>query len=254
MSNNLKKNRTEESKVDMLDYLDKFSQWIEHHAKNIVVIFLGFTLLIVSFWGVSAMKSRALNVVAKEAGIVNRRIDLLEKAISKVKDKESKEFKTNKEAEVLKIHGEVLSLLSKYFDKSVSDFTAVRWAAYLVSEEKTGLALEALNKLNPEGERELSAASLFLKASILSKQGNIESAILDYDKILNEPRWKVFHGEALIQKGSLLQSRGQVDEAIALFNQAKNLKKKSDFSKDAVKYQRLLQLKKKHPKIFKIEG
>ncbi len=252
-NNSLKKDRAEPKK-DIVDYLDSFSMWIEKYAKNIVIFFLGFTFVIVSFWGVSAMKSRALNKAAHEVGIVNRRIDLLEKAISQVKDNESKEFKKNKEAEIIKIHDEVLSLLSKHFDKSVSDFTAVRWASYLLSEEKIDQALKVLNKLNPQGERELSATGLFLKASIISKQGNIEEAIIDYDRILNESKWEVFHAEALIQKGSLLQSKGQVDEAITLFNQAKNLKKDSEFSKDATKYQRLLELKKKHPKVFKIEG
>ncbi len=255
MSNsNLKKERAEEENLDVVDYLDRFANWTEKHAKNIVVGFLGFTLLVVAFWAVSAMKTRALNVAAADTGVVNRRIDLLEKAINETKDKEAAEFKKNKEAEVAKIHTEALDVVSKHVDKSVTDFTAVRWASFLVGEDKNDMALEVLSKSNPSGDRELSAAGLFLKASIFSKQGKSDEAIALYDKVLADAKWEVFHAEAMIQKGTLLNSKGKVDEAIALFDQAKNLKKDSGFSKDAAKYQRLLQLKKNHPEIFKTEG
>jgi len=255
MSNsNLKKPKNEEEVLDVVDYLDRFANWTEKHAKTMILGFLGFTFLVAAFWGVSAMKTRALNVAAQETGVVNRRVDLLEKAISDTTDKTTAEFKAAKETELGKIQKEAMLVVEKHSSKAVADFTAVRWAAYLVKQDKEDMALEVLNKAKPSGDRELSAASLFLKGSILSKKGQKEDAMASYDKVLSEKSWNLFHAEAYIQKGALLQEAGKTDEAIQAFDQARSLNKDSAFAKDAAKYKRLLELKKNHPEIFKSEG
>lgn len=255
MSNsNLKKPKGEEEVLDVVDYLDRFANWTEKHAKNIVVGFFAFTLLIAAFWGVSAMKTRALNVAAQETGVVNRRVDLLEKAISDTTDKTTEVFKAAKETELNKIQKDAMAVIEKHADKSVADFTAVRWASYLVAEDKIDMALEVLSKTKPSAERELSATGLFLKGSILSKKGEKTQAMALYDQIVGEKAWELFHAEAYIQKGALLQAEGKTDEAIQAFDKAKSLNKDSAFAKDAAKYKRLLELKKNHPEIFKTEG
>lgn len=243
--------KKEEEVLDVADYLDKFAEWTEVNAKKIMAGFAVFTLAVAAFWGVSAVQEKALSTAAHETGVVNRKIDLLEKAISEATNKETSEFKTSKDAEITKIHAEALEVISEHSNKAVTDFTIIRWASFLVTEEKQTMALEVLEKAKPSGSRELSATGLFLKAAIVSKQGKLEDSIAAYDTILAESNWKLFHGEALVQKGALLQASGKVDEAITLFDQAKKMNKDSSVAKDAAKYKRLLQLKKNHPDIFK---
>ncbi len=255
MSQKLKKeNGAQEEHLDVADYIDKFAVWTEAHAKKIMMVFGAFTLAVVAFWAVSMMQEKALNVAAHDTGVVNRKIELLEKAIADSKDKESAEFKANKESEILKIHKEAMGVVSKYSDRAVADFTITKWASFLIAEKKEDMALEILSESKPDGSRELSVTTLFLKASMASKKGDRTAAIESYDQVLKEPKWALFHGEALIQKASLLQAGGKIDEAILLFDQAKNMNKESSVSKEAAKYKRLLQLKKNHPEIFKTEG
>ncbi len=257
MSNsNLKRPKTEDDqqKLDVTDYLDRFANWTEKHSKNIVVGFLVFTLLVVGFWGISAMKTRSLNVAAKETGVVNRRVDLLEKAITETTDKSTEAFKKAKETEINKIQQDAVAVIEKHSGTSVADFTAVRWASYLVKEEKEDMALEVLTKANPSPKRELSAAVLFLKAQILIKKEKADEALKAYDEVLSKSAWGLFHAEALIQKGALLEEAGKTDEAIAAFSKAESMNEDSAFAKDASKYKRLLELKKNHPELFKTEG
>jgi biopolymer transport protein ExbB/TolQ len=164
-----KKQNTEEE-IDVADYMEKLAAWAEKNAGKLVAGFLAFSVVVVAIWAVSAYKDRALNQAANSAGLVNRKIDLLEKAMLKVEDKDSAEFKQNKEAEIEKINTSVLDLIASHSDRSVTDFTTVKWASFLVKEEKQDKALEVLNSAKPTSTRKLSASILILKASLFKRE------------------------------------------------------------------------------------
>lgn len=245
------KKQNTEQEVDVADYMDRLADWAEKNAGKLVAGFLAFSVVVVAIWAVSAYQDRALNQAANTAGLVNRKIDLLEKAMLKVEDKTTADFKTKKNAEIGKINASVLDLIAKHSDRSVTDFTAVKWASFLVKEEQKGKALELLNQTKPSSARELSASLLMLKASLLAEDNKVDEAVKIFDEILADAKWSLFHSEALIQKGALLSSQGKLDAAMESFEKAKDKGKDSGFSKDASKYLRLLKVKKSNPDLIK---
>ena len=230
--------------MDVSDYMDKIADWAEENAGRLVVGFLAFSVLVVGIWGFNAFKARSLNEAANSAGLVNRKIEMLEKAISKAPKEVSDEFKTNKTNEIEKLNSSVTELIETYPSKSVTDFTTVKWASFLIGEEQQGKALVILNKAKPLGSRELSASILMLKASVLANQEKVDEAIKTYDEVLADNGWSLFHAEALIQKGVLQSSKGDTDAAMESFGRAKGKAADSSFSRDASKYWRFLKIQK----------
>lgn len=239
-----KKESSEEQEMDVSDYMDKIAEWSEKNAGRLVAGFLAFSVLVVGFWGFNAFKARSLNKAANSAGLVNRKIDMLEKAISKAPDQVSDEFKTNKTNEIGKLNSSVSELIVSYPSESVTDFTTVKWAAFLIGEKQEDKALDILNKAKPAGSRELSASILMLKASVLANKESVDEAIKVYDQVLAEDSWSLFHAEALIQKGVLQSSKGETDAAMESFDRAKGKAVDSSFSRDASKYLRFLKIQK----------
>jgi len=239
-----RKEQAEEQDLDVSDYMDKIADWSEKNAGRLVAGFLAFSVLIVGVWGFGAFKERSLNEAANSAGLVNRKIELLEKAISKSQRKDSAEFKASKAAEIEKLDASVSKLLSEHPGASVTDFTAVKWASFLIEEEKSEDALNVLNKAQPSSGRELSASILMLKASVLANQKKTIEAIKVYDEVLAKDGWSLFHAEALIQKGVLQSAQGETDAAMESFGRAKGKAVDSSFSRDASKYWRLLKIQK----------
>jgi|GEM_PF-2276476 len=237
---------SEEPEMDVADYMERIADWAEKNAGRLITGFLVFSVVVVGAWGFSAFKSRAMNESANSAGLVNRKIDMLEKAISKTSEENQKntEFIANKKAEIQNLSSAVSELLENHPGKSVTDFTAVKWASFLIGEEKHNEALAILNKATPSESRELSASVLMMKASVLANQKKVDEAIKAYDEVLANDGWSLFHAEALIQKGVLQSSKGETEAAIETFGKAKGKAADTSFSRDASKYWRYLKIQK----------
>lgn len=246
-----KKRSQQEDNQDFLEQMDHFAHWMEKHSKTLMMVFLGFAFVVAAFWSYSAMQNRSLNKAANAAGLLNRKIDLLEKAIANTKEKENPEYKKNLESEVSKLQDEVKKLNNSYPLAATTMFTTVRWASFLDQEQKQPeKALEALSLNQVNSNQELAATLLLLKASLLQKSNEEAKAITVYNDILSNEAWSVFHSEALIKKALLLDKEGKRDEAISLLTKARDKASGSNFSKDAEKYLRLLEVKKNHREIF----
>jgi predicted negative regulator of RcsB-dependent stress response len=255
--NTIAKNRGEDAEaqeMDVSDYMDRIADWAEKNAGRLVAGFLAFSVLVVGVWGFNAFKARALNEAANSAGLLNRKIEMLEKAISKAPAEVSAEFSTNKSNEIEKLNASMTELLNTYPSKSVTDFTTVKWASFLIGEKQEDKALEILSKAKPSGSRELSASILMLKASVLANQEKVDEAIKTYDEVLADSGWSLFHAEALIQKGVLQSSKGETDAAMESFGRAKGKAEDSSFSRDASKYWRFLKIQKSQNSASGSEG
>ena len=111
-----KKQSNEEQELTVIDYMGKISNWAEKNASSLIVGFLAFSVVVVAAWGFSAFQARSLNKAANAAGLLNRKIDLLERAIAKTleKDREAEDFKKNKASEIEKITTSVSELLKTH--------------------------------------------------------------------------------------------------------------------------------------------
>lgn len=246
--------QNQENKLEITDYMDKLASWIEKNSKLFVASFVGLIVLVGAFWVVSMMKAKKLNAIANESGVVNRRIELLEQAIDKAKDKSAESFKSNKKKQVSSIQSMVDQLVDKYPAANMTDVAVLRWASFLYNDDQKEEAFSVLTKVKASPSRSMSAPIVFLKALILSEKKDYMAAASLYDEVLGAKKWEIFHPEALIQKAMILEAEGKTDEATQLLTKAKDKNKDSKFSKDAAKYLRLIKLKKSQPDLFSAEG
>lgn len=233
-------------KQDFLDYADKLSLWADKNAKKIVVAFLAIAVILVGFWSVSAVKNRQIQKATQAAGLNNRKIDLLEKAIANTKDKEAQKFLENKNAEVEKVNSSIDELIKNFPQATATDYTVVRWAGFLSSEDLKEKALYFINKLQPSSSKPLSANVLILKGSLLVDLDKNEEALKVYDEVINTKAWDIFHTEAYINKALILKKDGKIEEATEILNHAKKEAKDSSAEGDIDKYLRLIKLNKNH--------
>lgn len=252
------KNKTVKS--DIPDLMDQAAEWIERNARMFIFCFGLVSVGLLGFWVFSAVKSYSSNLSVTASGEVNLKIDVLKSALLEAKGNkeisESEEFKAKKKEELMKTHESVLSLLKEYPSSVSSYYTAVKWAKTLNDEELLKEAVETLDTLTLRKAERFAAVPALMKAAIMTRveefAQDASKVVSVYDMILETEGWAMFHGEALIQKASLLNSKGDKEAAIALLEKAREgaldlqqdeftqQVRESQYKLDSRKYLRLL--------------
>ena len=243
-----KKNNNTEEKMDTVDYMEKFSDWVEKNSKIFVVTFSIFVLCVGSYWAYSLYENNLMTTVAEESGMLTRQVELLERAIKEAKNPESDEFKSNLEKEIKTLKKLSLDISSRYPSQSSTDLALIKVSGFLDAQGETKMALGILDSSKVSSKRILSGVLLLLKSKLQNKLGQDEDALKNYDKILKEEGWKAFHAEALIQKALLNKVAGDFESAKNALEKAKTLNKSGAFFEDAEKYLKLIQYEKSKSK------
>ncbi len=242
-----------EQKRDITEIAEQATSWIEKKSKLLVIGFIAITLVLVSSWAVSSINKKNAEKVAKASGIVNRKIELLQKSIAESEPKDTDaqdkkdQFASRKTEEMNKITDDLKSLIDTYPSKITTSFTTVKWAKFLMDNEQEEKALEVLSLLSPNKSAEFSAIPVLMKAGILAKNEKTDEALNIYNEVISVNSWSLFKNEALIQKASILQGKGEVEEAIKTLSSVEDTNEDSQFVSDSKKYIRLLRLSKKSP-------
>lgn len=239
-----KKKKNEDQPMDTVDYMEKFGDWVEKNSKIFVIAFSVFVLAVGAYWALSLYQNNQITTVAKEAGMITRRVELLEEAIENAKNPESDEFKSNLEKELTSIKTSAHDLVSKYPNQSSTDLALIKVSNFLDTQEKTTEALELLSKSQPSSKRMLSGVLLLLKSKLHHKSGDDTKSISTYEELLKEDQWKSLHAEALIQKALLSKKAGDLESAESDLEKAKTLNESGAFFEDAEKYLRLIKYEK----------
>lgn len=250
----MSKNKTPlkgEQKRGITEIAEEATSWIEKNSKLFVVSFIALSLVLISVWAVSSINQKNAEKVAKASGVVNRKIELLEKSISESSPKETEaqakkdKFEARKLEEMNKVTLAVEELISEYPSKVTTNVTTVKWSKFLVENDKEDEALKLLNSLKIDTKSEFAAIPTLMKAGILAKKDQTDEALKIYEEALNTPSWSLFENEILIQKAALHQSKGETEEAIKLLSKVKDEdSENSKYVDDSRKYMRLLKLNK----------
>ncbi|HEX4926211.1 MAG TPA: tetratricopeptide repeat protein [Bdellovibrionales bacterium] len=245
------------------DKFQKFSKslidWIQKNSKGVMGAAIAFMVLGVAYAGydlyrervedkarVALYKAQKLqdDIARQEQEAKQKEEEAKAAADKAAKDKKAKAAATPAPAPVdvaglkasaLKAYGDVIR---DYPGTAASHIAVLQSSQVLLDEKKTDEAVQLFekNKEPSRGQSLLLGAYLSQKGKVLAQKGDCESAVREWERVINNPNLSIWHGDSLVKAGVCYEKLNKKDKAVELYKKAVASHGETDAGRAAKKF------------------